>query len=337
MTLIYALLMFCILIFIHELGHFIAAKKCGVKVNKFALGMGPAIWKKQKGETEYSLRVFPIGGFCAMEGEDEESDDSRAYNNKKPWQKALIAFAGPLMNIILAFIILCIIAFASGSPTTSVGKMVEGSPAIKAGLKQGDKLLKVNDINIDKWEDVATALKDGRKGQIVHIEYERDGKKGSVDTKLMKSDDGRYIIGINPELKRNPARSIVDGAKNTWTLTTKMYVVIKQLFTGEVSTKELSGPVGIVYMVNQSASMGFLYFLYLMAIISLNLAIVNLLPLPALDGGRIVLIGIKKITGKAISDELEGKINTAGLILLLLLMVYVTWNDIVKFIIPIFN
>lgn len=337
MTVIYALLMFCILIFIHELGHFIAAKKCGVKVNKFALGMGPAIWKKQKGETEYSLRAFPIGGFCAMEGEDEESEDSRAYNNKKPWQKALIAFAGPLMNIILAFIILCIIAFASGSPTTSVGKLVDGSPAIKAGLKEGDKLLKVNGTKIDKWEDVSTALKDGKKGQKIHLDYERNGSKGSVDTTLMKSDDGRYIIGINPEMQRNPARSIVDGAKNTWTLTTKMYVVIKQLFTGEVSTKELSGPVGIVYMVNQSASMGFLYFLYLMAIISLNLAIVNLLPLPALDGGRIVLIGIKKITGKAISDEMEGKINTVGLILLLLLMVYVTWNDIVKFIIPVFN
>ncbi|MBQ9179975.1 MAG: site-2 protease family protein, partial [Firmicutes bacterium] len=145
------------------------------------------------------------------------------------------------------------------------------------------------------------------------------------------------MIGITPKLERNVGNALVNGAKTTFNMTTQMYTVIKQLFTGEVSTKELSGPVGIVYMVNQSASMGLFYFFYLMAVISLNLAIVNLLPLPALDGGRIVLIGIKKITGKAISDKTEGMINTVGLVLLLTLMVYVTWNDIIKFIVPIFN
>ena len=183
----------------------------------------------------------------------------------------------------------------------------------------------------------------GNSGSLESISYslkikvERDGKEHEITTPLMKSDDGRAIIGINPKLERSAGSAVVDGTRATFTLTTKMYQVIKQLFTGEVSTKELSGPVGIVYYVSESVSQGFLYFLYLMAILSLNLAIVNLLPLPALDGGRIVLIGIRKITGKAISDELEGKINTIGLVLLLLLMLYVTWNDLVKFVVPIFH
>ena len=336
MTVIYAVLMFCVLIFIHELGHFIAAKKCGVKVNQFALGMGPAIFKKQKGETEYSLRVFPIGGFCAMEGEDTESEDSRAYNNKKPWQKAIIAFAGPAMNVVLALVLMCIIMFVMGTASTKIESFVDGSPAQAAGMKAGDEVVKVNNVKISEWNDVGEALEGAKTGDKVTIVYKRDGKEKTISTELMESE-GRAMIGITPKLERNVGNALVNGVKTTFNMTTQMYTVIKQLFTGEVSTKELSGPVGIVYMVNQSASMGIFYFFYLMAVISLNLAIVNLLPLPALDGGRIVLIGIKKITGKAISDKTEGMINTVGLVLLLTLMVYVTWNDIIKFIVPIFN
>ena len=336
MTVIYAVLMFCVLIFIHELGHFIAAKKCGVKVNQFALGMGPAIFKKQKGETEYSLRIFPIGGFCAMEGEDTESEDSRAYNNKKPWQKALIAFAGPAMNVVLALVLMCIIMFVMGTASTKIDSFVDGSPAQAAGMKAGDEIVKINDVKISEWNDVGEALEGAKTGDKVSIVYKRDGKENTINTELMESE-GRAMIGITPKLERHVGNALVSGAKTTFNMTTQMYTVIKQLFTGEVSTKELSGPVGIVYMVNQSASMGLFYFFYLMAVISLNLAIVNLLPLPALDGGRIVLIGIKKITGKAISDKTEGMINTVGLVLLLTLMVYVTWNDIIKFIVPIFN
>ena len=197
MTIIYAILMFCVLIFIHELGHFIAAKKCGVKVNQFALGMGPAIWKKQKGETEYSLRVFPIGGFCAMEGEDEESNDPRAFNQKKPWQKCVIAFAGPFMNAVLALVLMCIITFISGSPTTTVGKLETNSPAVKAGLEEGDRLLKVNETKINKWEDVSKALKGTKEGQKIDIVVDRSGETKIITTSLMKSDDGRVIIGIN--------------------------------------------------------------------------------------------------------------------------------------------
>lgn len=337
MTIIYAILMFCVLIFIHELGHFIAAKKCGVKVNQFALGMGPAIWKKQKGETEYSLRVFPIGGFCAMEGEDEESDDPRAFNQKKPWQKCLIAFAGPFMNAVLALVLMCIITFVSGSPTTTVGKLETNSPAVKAGLEEGDRLLKVNETKINKWEDVSKALKGTKEGQKIDIVVDRSGETKTITTSLMKSEDGRVIIGINSKLERDLGSALVNGFRGTCSLTSQMYAMIKQLFTGQVPVSELSGPVGIVYVVNKSAAMGFMYFIYLMAMLSLNLAIVNLLPLPALDGGRIVLTVIRKITGKVITDEMEAKINLIGIVLLLTLMVYVTWNDIFKFIVPSFK
>ncbi|MEG0215907.1 MAG: site-2 protease family protein, partial [Hungatella sp.] len=133
MTIIYAILMFCVLIFVHELGHFLAAKACGVKVNKFALGMGPAFFKKQKGETEYSLRIFPIGGFCAMEGEDEESGDDRAFNNKPAWKKTIIVIAGSLMNVLLAIILITIVVYSVGTATTTIGGFVEGSPAAEAG------------------------------------------------------------------------------------------------------------------------------------------------------------------------------------------------------------
>ncbi|MBQ9179711.1 MAG: site-2 protease family protein, partial [Firmicutes bacterium] len=287
MTVIYAVLMFCVLIFIHELGHFIAAKKCGVKVNQFALGMGPAIFKKQKGETEYSLRIFPIGGFCAMEGEDTESEDSRAYNNKKPWQKALIAFAGPAMNVVLALVLMCIIMFVMGTASTKIDSFVDGSPAQAAGMKAGDEIVKINDVKISEWNDVGEALEGAKTGDKVSIVYKRDGKENTINTELMESE-GRAMIGITPKLERHVGNALVSGAKTTFNLTTQMYTVIKQLFTGEVSTKELSGPVGIVYMVNQSASMGLFYFFYLLAVRSLNLAIVTLLPRPALDGGRIL-------------------------------------------------
>lgn len=335
MTIIYAIIMFCILIFVHEFGHFIAAKSCGIQVNKFALGMGPAFFKKQKGETEYSLRILPIGGFCAMEGEDEDSDNPRAFNKKKAWQKAIVVCAGAVMNIILAIILMCIVTYTIGVATTAIGSFVEGSPAQEAGLQKGDKIVQIDNKEIKKWDDVSGSLGGKKKGDTVNIVFERDGNRETVTTTLMEESD-RAMIGISPEMKKDAGAAISKGFTSTWGLTKSMYKVIKQLVVGEVSTKELSGPVGIVYMVNESANNGFIYLLYLMALISLNLGIFNMLPFPALDGGRLIFIIIRKITGKAITDSMEAKVNFAGLMLLFALMIYVTWNDIVRFIVPLF-
>lgn len=333
MTIIYAILMFCVLIFVHELGHFIAAKKCGIQVNQFALGMGPAFFKKKWGETEYSLRILPIGGFCAMEGEDEDSENPRAFNRKKPWQKIIVLCAGAAMNVILAIILMCIVTYSIGIATTTVSSFVKGSKAEKAGLEKGDRIVQIDDKKISEWSDVSGSLDQKKKGDTVAIKVVRDGRSYTIRTALMESG-GRAMVGISPHMKKDAGAAVLYGFKSTWSLTKSMYRIIKQLVTGDVSTKELSGPVGIVYMVNKSAKNGIIYLLYLMALISLNLGVFNMLPFPALDGGRVVFVIIRRLTGKAITDSIEAKVNFAGLMVLFALMIYVTWNDIARFIAP---
>ncbi|MEG0291406.1 MAG: RIP metalloprotease RseP [Anaerovoracaceae bacterium] len=337
MTIIYAILMFCILIFIHELGHFAAAKACGVKVNEFALGMGPTIVSKQKGETKYSLRAIPIGGFCAMEGEDEESNDDRAFNNKKAWQKTIIVIAGSFMNVLLALILITIVVYNMGFPSTTIANVQKDSPAYHAGIQVGDKITSVNGTKINEWQELSVLIKKDADQKTVNLGINRDGKNLVINSELKKAQDGRMVMGVLADREKNIGKSIINGPKATLAMTKDMYGVLKKLVTGEVSTKELSGPVGIVYMVDKSAEQGFITVLYFMALISLNLGIVNMLPLPALDGGRLVFIIIRKITGQAITDEMEGRVHIAGMVLLLTLMLYVTWNDIFRFIVPVFK
>lgn len=337
MTIIYAIIIFCLLIFVHELGHFIVAKVCGVKVNEFAIGMGPAIFKKQKGETLYAVRLFPIGGFCAMEGEDEDSEDDRAFNNKPAWQRALVLTAGSFMNLLTAVVLMIVIAFVVGQATTTVNEVLDDSPAYRAGMMSGDRIVEVDGTAVDEWNDVITYIGESSR-DTADIVVERDGAQQTLTAALeYDKESGRNKIGITPEMKHSVAGSVGSGMKNTWNMTVMMYKVIKQLFTGDVSVSELSGPVGIVYAVNQSAKAGVIYVVYLASLLSLNLAIMNMLPFPALDGGRLLFLLIRKITGKRITDAIEGKIHFIGIILLMVLMVYVTWNDIVKFIAPIFS
>lgn len=337
MTIIYAILIFCVLIFVHEFGHFIAAKACGVKVNEFSIGMGPAFFKKQKGETLYSLRIFPIGGFCAMEGEDEESNDERAFNRKPAWQRAVVLAAGAFMNLLTAVILMIIIAFWSGQATTVVDEVLDDSPAYEAGLQSGDEIVAVNDSSINDWNDILVAI-GGSKADSVELTVERNGRNISVTSAIEYDEEaGRSKVGIKPVVRHNIIESIGTGIKNTGNMTVMMYDIIKELITGGVSAKELSGPVGIVYAVNDTAKAGIIYVVYLSALLSLNLAIMNMLPFPALDGGRLLFLLIRKITGKRVTDEMEGKIHFIGIVLLMALMVYVTWNDIVKFIVPLFS
>ena len=336
MTIVYAILIFCLLIFVHELGHFMVAKACGVKVNEFAVGMGPAFFKKQKGETLYALRAFPIGGYCAMEGEDEDSEDPRAFNNQPAWQRALVLAAVSFMNLLTCVVLLIIIAFWAGQPTTTLESVVDGSPAQKAGITAGDRIVAIDGDKVRSWDDITGIIGDNPKKE-VDITVQRDGQEQTYPTKLeYDKEQKRYMIGISPAMERNIGTSFGAGIKNTGRMTVMMYDVLRQLFTGDVSVKELSGPVGIVYAVNESAKSGAMYVVYLAALLSLNLAIINMLPLPALDGGRLLFLLIRKITGRRVTDEMEGKIHFIGIMLLMLLMVYVTFNDVIKFILPIF-
>ncbi|MCR5034738.1 MAG: RIP metalloprotease RseP [Clostridia bacterium] len=336
MTIIYAIIIFCLLIFVHELGHFIVAKACGVKVNQFAIGMGPAIYKKQKGETLYAIRLFPIGGFCAMEGEDEDSDEPRALNNQPAWQRACILAAGSVMNFITCVVLLIIIAFWVGTTTTTIDQVMDDSPAQKAGIVSGDTVVNIDGEDIGEWNDLIQAIGYSEE-KTAEITVLRDGQEETLTAELeYDKEAGRNMIGITPVMKHSVASAIPGGIKNTGAMTVMMFTVLKQLFTGEVAVSELSGPVGIVYATNEAAKSGIMYVVYLAALLSLNLAIINMLPFPALDGGRLLFLVIRLFTGKRVSDETEGKIHFIGICLLFALMIYVTFNDVIKFIIPIF-
>lgn len=337
MTIIYAIIIFCILIFVHELGHFVSAKACGVKVNEFSLGMGPAIFKKQKGETLYSLRIFPIGGFCAMEGEDEDSDDERAFNRKPAWQRAVILAAGAFMNLLTAVVLMIVISLWSGQATTVIDTVIEDSPAYQAGIEAGDEITGVSGEPVDEWSDILKLIGESDE-ESVTVSLIRDGSEIDLTTAVEYDEEsGRNKIGVVPVMQHSITASISSGVRNTGNMTVMMYDILKKLFTGEVSVKELSGPVGIVYAVSDTAKAGIIYVIYLTALLSLNLAVMNMLPFPALDGGRLLFLLIRKITGRRVTDEMEGKIHFIGIMLLMVLMVYVTWNDIIRFIVPIFS
>ncbi len=331
-TIIVLILMFSVLIGIHEFGHLIAAKKSGVKVNEFALGMGPKIFSKQKGETLYSLRAFPIGGFCAMEGEDDESDHERSFGKASYPRKIIIIIAGSICNFLLAIIIMIGVVLYIGTPSTEVESVVEDGPAAVAGIKAGDIILQVDNTNIEEWEDLGAAI-DANNSGTVEIVLDRDGKEVTYETKIVE-EDGRSIIGVTSKLEKNILAAIPAGIESTWNLAVNMVDVLKQLFTGQVGIDQLTGPIGIGFVVNETLNIGLVNFFYLMAMISLNLGIINLLPLPALDGGRLLFIIINMITGKAVSDKVEGTIHLIGMSLLLLLALYIAGQDIIRFVLP---
>lgn len=328
-TAILAILLFCIMIFPHELGHFIAAKKMGVKVNEFAFGMGPVIWKKQRGETLHSIRLFPIGGFCAMEGEDEESEEPRAFSNKKPWQKIIVLAAGSFMNVICAILIMILVVGITGFTTTTVDSVAEGSPAASAEIMPGDVITSIDGKETDSWSDISEAVLNS-EGREITVTLERSGELKTVEITPQAVEEGGYVIGVTSKISHNPARAVIEGSKATWNMTKTMFRTIGQLFTGEVSADNLSGPVGMVQMVSQTSQYGFWYYGFLTALICLNLAIINMLPLPALDGGRIIFVLYTVITGRQVSQKVEGTIHFAGILLLFALMIYVTFNDITR-------
>lgn len=330
LTALYAILVFCLLIFVHELGHFVAAKSVGIRVNEFALGMGPALIHFVRGETEYSLRAFPIGGYVKMEGEDEDSDDPRAFNRKKAWQKALVVVAGSAMNLLTTIVLIAIISFVVGTATSVIGSVSEGYPADLAGMKPGDRILQIDGVSIENWSDITGTLARS-EGPTVSVLVERDGEQVTLTSELTKDETGRPIVGITSMLTHSPWESVKSGFVNTWLMAKDMVWYIGLLFTGEGSVNDLVGPVGIVSIISDQAKLGLIYIANLTAIISLNLAIVNMLPFPALDGGRLLFLVLRKFTGRVISDETEAKIHFAGLMLLFGLMIYLVIQDVDRF------
>ena len=339
MTIVYAIIIFLLLIFVHETGHLLSAKMTGIRVNEFALGMGPKLVGFTKGETSYSFRAIPFGGYCAMEGENEESEDPRAFGNRPARIRALVLFAGSVMNILLAIVLLSMVIFAGGVPTRTLATVAEESPAFADGLRAGDELVAINGITVSGWDDIspllsAIANEDAENNPLLTLTVLRGGDEKTIETHFYRDESGSLKVGISPEFSRTPAfffKSFGYGVRATLLMSKMMYEVLGDLFTGKAGIDQLTGPVGIVVVVGESARYGFIYLFQLTALISLNLGIINLLPFPALDGGRLLFLLIRKITGKAITDEIEGRVHLIGIIVLFAFMAIVTLQDVNRF------
>ncbi len=335
-SILVTIVVFGILIFIHEAGHFFVAKACKVKVNEFSLGMGPAIFKKRFKDTLYSLRALPIGGYVQMDGEDGGGTDENSFNNKKYWQRFLILFAGAALNILLGFILICIINyFTARLPTTVIAWFEDGASSQASGLQLDDKIVDIDGYGISNYYDMTYAM--STKGiEPLTVTVLRDGKKVVVENVSFKAahDDtiGDYFdldFKVYPQ-KRTFLGNLKYSFDWTVSITKSIYSFLGSLFIGQGNINHVSGPVGTTVAIGQSVSYGFKSVLLMVALISLNLGIVNLLPLPALDGGRILLLGIEAVRKKPISPNVETAINATGLILLLALMAVITLKDVIN-------
>ncbi len=331
-TAIAAIFVFLFVILFHEFGHFAIAKLVGIKVHEFSIGMGPKLYQKQKGETDYSIRALPIGGYVRMEGEDESSDDPKSFNNKPIWARIAVVVAGSVMNFILAIIVFSIISYATGMPTTTIQETVEDSPAYQAGLKPGDSILKINNKDIEGWDSIVEEINNVDPNEEIEILIKRDGKTQNVFlTPTIDKEEERTIIGIFPTTEKGFLLAIKGGFEKTATILKLMFQFLGMLFRGQVTSKDLSGPVGVIHTVGEAARYGLVNVLYIMGFISVNLGFFNLLPIPALDGSRILFLIIESFRGKPMDPDKEGFIHFVGFVLLLVLMVAVTYSDIVRF------
>lgn len=318
-------------ILFHEFGHFIVAKLVGIKVNEFSIGMGPKIFQKKKGETKYTIRALPIGGYVSMEGEDENSDDPRSFSKVSAPSRIAVVAAGAIMNFVLAIIVFSIVSYSMGMPTTTILETIEESPAEKIGIQSGDQILSINDKETNNWDSVVDEISKSIPGEDMTIVLLRHGESIKYTIKPETNEEERTIIGIVPELHKSFSSSIKGGFQKTGSMLKLMFEFIRMAFRGQVSTKDLSGPVGVIYAIGETAKYGIVNLLYLLGFISVNLGFFNLLPIPALDGSRIIFLIIEIIRGKPIDPEKEGFIHFVGFALLIVLMIAVTYSDIIRF------
>jgi regulator of sigma E protease len=415
-TVIAFIIIFGALVFFHELGHFVFAKRAGILCREFAIGFGPKVFSHKKGETTYTIRLLPIGGFVRMAGEDPEmveikpgyrigllfdkdekvnkiilnhkdkypdakivevehadiehdlvikgyADDEedvlrtyavnpdavivengvetqiapydRQFASKTLGQRAMTIFAGPMMNFILAFVVLVIMALFQGVPSQEpeLGKLTPEGAAYKAGLKEGDKVVSIDGAEISTWTDVVEIIRKN-PGKELEFAIERDGASLEIPvTPEVQEAEGKKIglIGVYSPVEKSPLKAFTYGAKETYFWTKEIFVMLGKLVTGQFSIDALSGPVGIYYSTDTVAKSGIYYLMKWAAILSINLGIMNLLPIPALDGGRLMFFAVEAVRGKPIDRHKEGMVHFIGFALLMLLMLVVTWNDIQRF------
>lgn len=330
MYIIMAIIAFGVLIIIHELGHFTLAKLNGVKVEEFAIGMGPKLFGIKGKETTYSIKLLPIGGYVKMLGDEGESADPRAFNNKSPLRKLSIVIAGPIMNFILGIVLFAMIAGMRGYLSPVVDKVVPNQPAAVMGIKSGDKIIRANNSKISTWEDFVTQVYTA-SGNPLDITYIRDNQTNTVRVVPVKDPkENRYIVGIYPTAVERPtvSQSISYGFIETNSLIKQTFSFFKTIFKGKASVNDVGGPLTIIKFSGAAAKAGVLSLTAFAAYISIQLGIFNIIPFPALDGGYILLYLFEIITGKKVDDNKVGVINYVGFAILMTLMVLVTIKDI---------
>ncbi|AOT68242.1 RIP metalloprotease RseP [Geosporobacter ferrireducens] len=330
-TILVAFIVFGLLVIFHELGHFAVAKFVGIKVHEFAIGMGPRLLKVKKRETEYSLRILPIGGYVKMEGEDEASSDAGSFNNKPIWARMAVLIAGPFMNFVLAILLFSMIFYSLGFPTTIIDRVTPGFPAEQVGLRSGDQIIAINEDAITNWDQIVRRINGSREEEI-NITLLREGAEKKFQViPIINKETNQAIIGITPTAEKSLAKSITTSVDRMFFIMGGMMEFLGNLFGGKASTEDVVGPVGIIHLVGEAAKTSIYNVMSLAALISINLGIVNLIPIPALDGGRLLFLLFEGISGRPIDPEKEGFIHLIGFVLLMVLMLFIAYKDIIRF------
>ncbi|MEQ8200183.1 MAG: RIP metalloprotease RseP [Syntrophomonadaceae bacterium] len=341
MTIITAIIILAILILVHEAGHFWVARRIGIPVYEFSLGFGKKLYSTRKDGVEYSLRLIPLGGFVRMAGEEQgDMSNPEGFNNRKPWEKIAVSFSGPFMNFVLAiFIFIYTFAFIGlGFPSNEpvVGEVIKGKPAYAAGLQSNDRILSMNGQEIHSWEEFVQNIQAHPAGSSLATEVERGGTIQTITVvSTLDKSSGNPIVGVYPQLnfvRQGIIESVRLGFVQTYQMTLALLGGLGMLFSGAASSSDLAGPVGITSMVGEAARGGLVYLLSFTAFLSINLGVINLLPIPALDGSKIVFAVIEKIRRRPMDPEKEGFINWLGFMFLMLVIIFATYNDIVRLI-----
>ncbi|MDY3982547.1 MAG: RIP metalloprotease RseP [Veillonellaceae bacterium] len=335
-TIIAAIFVFGVIVAFHEFGHFIMAKAMDMRVDEFSIGFGPALWSKRKGETLYAVRCVPLGGYNRIAGmePDAPTDDPRLFSAKPVWKRFLVIAAGAIFNFILAivfyFFILASYGLPQALPGTTIGKVLPDSPAAMAHMEVNDRILTIAGKPVKEWKEISPALK-GQTGHIVPITVERNGQVETL-TLVPKEEDGRTVIGILEAFTHEPrpiGQAVIQSLTMTWRILEEMGAGLYMMVTHHESG-DVAGPLGVAQMAGQVAQSGWINLLLFTALLSLNLGLINLLPIPVLDGGYLVLLILEGIRRKALPPKALAYIQMTGMTLLILLFIYATSNDITR-------
>lgn len=341
MKIIVAILVFSFLMLVHELGHFLMAKRIGIRAYELSIGMGPKIFGKTVGDTQYNLRLVPFGAYVRFgDEEDEFFEEADNFMNQSPWDRIKVILMGPLVNIVLALLLMIGVFFNMGFPTNQVAVVEDQMPAAVAGLVPGDRVVRINDEDTPSWEAVVNTLsliaqsEAGDKTVTLDVQG-ADGQMRTLQMTMVLTE-GRYRIGIMPTYKKDMVQSVQYGTISTLGMSTMMLDVVGQLFTGRANMDDFSGPVGIVNAVGevteQVPQLGIEPLIVMMAMLSLNLGIINLVPIPGLDGSKILFYGFEGITKKQMNRTLETRLTIAGFLLIIGFSIFITYKDILRLI-----